>query len=427
MKKILSNKLWMSVLVSDLISNFGDVVFYLALMNYVLLLPDAKYAISIITLSEMVPPLFSVVIGYIADKSKNKVNHIILTQLFRVVLYGIVGLLLGLTPSLLVVMIISILNFFSDFAGGYENLLYVPLSVEIVSNELREQASAFKQTVSQITRVIFQSVSAILVVVISYQNLAFINAGTFLISALIMIILSKQLKQLLKKSDETAVELKNSDIEYEQDNYEKQSFMQSFISSGKDTFTALKQDKELLVLIGVSPLINAIFSILPALVMLKITEDNHFIIIDGATTIALNSIIATVFAIVGSFLSMTVLKKYSLNFIVNSIYLFCCLIFISIIFSNIYLFLVGFSMIITFSSALQPKLNARVINSLPKEMLSMLIGFLGSYTQSGMLLMGILFSIGVTFLSATAISIICLILWIMVVLFNLYQMRKAHN
>lgn len=427
MKKILSNKLWVSVLVSDLISNFGDVVFYLALMNYVLLLPDAKYAISIITLSEMVPPLFSVVIGYIADKSKNKVNHIILTQLFRVVLYGIVGLLLGLTPSLLVVMIISILNFFSDFAGGYENLLYVPLSVEIVSNELREQASAFKQTVSQITRVIFQSVSAILVVVISYQNLAFINAGTFLISALIMIILSKQLKQLLKKSDETAVELKNSDIEYEQDNYEKQSFMQSFISSGKDTFTALKQDKELLVLIGVSPLINAIFSILPALVMLKITEDNHFIIIDGATTIALNSIIATVFAIVGSFLSMTVLKKYSLNFIVNSIYLFCCLIFISIIFSNIYLFLVGFSMIITFSSALQPKLNARVINSLPKEMLSMLIGFLGSYTQSGMLLMGILFSIGVTFLSATAISIICLILWIMVVLFNLYQMRKAHN
>lgn len=427
MKKILSNKLWVSVLVSDLISNFGDVVFYLALMNYVLLLPDAKYAISIITLSEMVPPLFSVVIGYIADKSKNKVNHIILTQLFRVVLYGIVGLLLGLTPSLLVVMIISILNFFSDFAGGYENLLYVPLSVEIVSNELREQASAFKQTVSQITRVIFQSVSAILVVVISYQNLAFINAGTFLISALIMIILSKQLKQLLKKSDDAAVELKNSDIEYEQDNYEKQSFMQSFISSGKDTFTALKQDKELLVLIGVSPLINAIFSILPALVMLKITEDNHFIIIDGATTIALNSIIATVFAIVGSFLSMTVLKKYSLNFIVNSIYLFCCLIFISIIFSNIYLFLVGFSMIITFSSALQPKLNARVINSLPKEMLSMLIGFLGSYTQSGMLLMGILFSIGVTFLSATAISIICLILWIMVVLFNLYQMRKAHN
>lgn len=427
MKKILSNKLWVSVLVSDLISNFGDVVFYLALMNYVLLLPDTKYAISIITLSEMVPPLFSVVIGYIADKSKNKVNHIILTQLFRVVLYGIVGLLLGLTPSLLVVMIISILNFFSDFAGGYENLLYVPLSVEIVSNELREQASAFKQTVSQITRVIFQSVSAILVVVISYQNLAFINAGTFLISALIMIILSKQLKQLLKKSDDAAVELKNSDIEYEQDNYEKQSFMQSFISSGKDTFTALKQDKELLVLIGVSPLINAIFSILPALVMLKITEDNHFIIIDGATTIALNSIIATVFAIVGSFLSMTVLKKYSLNFIVNSIYLFCCLIFISIIFSNIYLFLVGFSMIITFSSALQPKLNARVINSLPKEMLSMLIGFLGSYTQSGMLLMGILFSIGVTFLSATAISIICLILWIMVVLFNLYQMRKAHN
>ena len=55
MKRILQNKLFMGTFVSDMLSNFGDVLYYLALMNYVLLLPEAKFAISLVTLSESLP------------------------------------------------------------------------------------------------------------------------------------------------------------------------------------------------------------------------------------------------------------------------------------------------------------------------------------------------------------------------------------
>ena len=55
MKSILKNKLFLATFAADMLSNFGDVLYYLALMNYVLLLPEAKFAISLVTLSESLP------------------------------------------------------------------------------------------------------------------------------------------------------------------------------------------------------------------------------------------------------------------------------------------------------------------------------------------------------------------------------------
>lgn len=44
MKNLLKNKLFLTLFASDLLSNFGDVLYYLALMSYVLQLPDARLA-----------------------------------------------------------------------------------------------------------------------------------------------------------------------------------------------------------------------------------------------------------------------------------------------------------------------------------------------------------------------------------------------
>lgn len=411
MKKIISNKLWMSVLVSDLISNFGDVVFYLALMNYVLLLPDPKYAISIITLSETFPPLFSVFIGYIADKAKHKVTQIIGTQVIRSVLYVIVGLLLGFTPALWVVIVIAIINLISDFLGGYENSLYIPISVNLISNELREQASAFRQTISQVMGIVFKSISALLVVVISYQNLAYINAMSFALAAGVMLFISKGLKSVLKKH-ENAVEVKAKEETTEQ--LPKQSFFKAFIQNGKSVYAVLKDDKELLTLLAIAPAFNAIFTVIHPLVILMISAERSFVIYNEPTTIATISIMMTVSAILGSLLSMSVLKKCSLFLVVFSICLACIGVFISVYVVNVYACFICLATLMVFASALQPKLNARVINSMPQDNLALLIGFLGTYTQSGMLLMSLCFSLLVTVFSAQTIALLFVIAFSMV-------------
>lgn len=69
-------------------------------------------------------------------------------------------------------------------------------------------------------------------------------------------------------------------------------------------------------------------------------------------------------------------------------------------------------MLMIFTSALQPKLNARVINSLPQDNLALLIGFLGTYAQSGMLIMSVLFSILVTIMSAQMIALLFAVMFI---------------
>lgn len=51
MQNIFKNKLFLTLKLSDLISNLGDVIFYMALMNYVLLLDQPALAVSIVTLS----------------------------------------------------------------------------------------------------------------------------------------------------------------------------------------------------------------------------------------------------------------------------------------------------------------------------------------------------------------------------------------
>ncbi|MFA9414329.1 hypothetical protein ACERC8_06940 [Streptococcus sp. E29BA] len=144
MKKILSNKLYLSVLGLDLLSNFGDSVYYLALMNYVLLLPEPKTAIAIVTMSETLPILSAFIMGYLADKQTRKVPLIIATQFFRFAIYLVVGLVMGFLPSLWVVVAVSLLNFLSDMSGQFEGGLYQPISLRVLGPEEREQGMVFR-------------------------------------------------------------------------------------------------------------------------------------------------------------------------------------------------------------------------------------------------------------------------------------------
>ena len=84
MRKILKNKLYLKVLVSDLISNFGDTLYFIALMTYVTEIKESNLAISIVNISETLPILFTIFFGIIADKTLNKVKMIIKTLWLRV-------------------------------------------------------------------------------------------------------------------------------------------------------------------------------------------------------------------------------------------------------------------------------------------------------------------------------------------------------
>lgn len=117
MRKLLKNRLFMIGFASDMLSNFGDVMYYLALMAYVLQLPDPKLAIALVSVSETLPILTGFVMGYWADRTPDKVKTILQTLLFRVFLYVLVGFVMGFEPGLWVVLVASVINFLSDISG----------------------------------------------------------------------------------------------------------------------------------------------------------------------------------------------------------------------------------------------------------------------------------------------------------------------
>lgn len=66
--------------------------------------------------------------------------------------------------------------------------------------EDRETAMAFKMTVKSLLQIAFQASGAILIGFMSYQQLAFFNAGTFMVSLAIMAILRPAFAKLLKEN-----------------------------------------------------------------------------------------------------------------------------------------------------------------------------------------------------------------------------------
>lgn len=186
MKNILKNRPFLWVLTADMLSNLGDMVYYLALLNYVLLVPNHRLALAIVTFSELFPSFMGLVTGYLADRTADKLGTIKLTLIFRVLLYALIGFFMGFEPALWIVVVAAVFNVFSDFAGFYENGLYTPLSLRVVPNAEREAYSAFRQTVTSSLNIGFQALSAILVGFLSYRQLGFLNAGTFLLALIIM-------------------------------------------------------------------------------------------------------------------------------------------------------------------------------------------------------------------------------------------------
>ncbi|HFU4202568.1 TPA: MFS transporter [Streptococcus suis] len=400
MKKLIHNKLFLSSFVADLISNFGDTLYYLALMNYVLFLPDTKFALAMITASETLPILAGLFIGIWADKTKNKLDTILATLIVRVGLYALVGFLMGFAPALWVVAIVCMVNFLSDLAGQYENGLYLPVSLRVVAAEDRESAMAFKMTVKSLLQIAFQASGAILIGFMSYQNLAFFNAGTFLASLAIMMILRPALAKLLKENPIQQAEQVETET----------GMIKSMRQSLKDSYQAIQDIPVLKASIITIASLNAIFTALSPLVILNMKEFSDFVIANAGTTVALISILFSVGSILGSSIGMALFKNVSLINLLKFSTLMPVILFAGFFLHNIYMVLaVIFATAMTLG-VFNPKMNALVLNELPEDKLATVGGGIDSFCQIGMVAGQALVAFMVTVLSATSISLIFLFL-----------------
>lgn len=380
MKKLLKNKLYMTLFASDLLSNFGDVMYYLALMSYVLQLPNAKLAIAIVSVSETLPILTSFVMGYFADRQKDKVTTIVQTLIFRVVLYVIVGVVMGFQAGLGVVIVASLINFLSDLAGRYENGLYTPLSLRIIADDEREISYSFHQAVSSVFYIGFQSAGAVLVSLMSYQALAFVNAGTFAICALMMLACKPALNKLLIE--------RPLQVEEKRDESLLKDMWQSLKMAIKESMVIPEMRASLVVV----PILNGLLSVLSVIIAVLISQDANFVIINSVTTLAAVTFFTIIGGILGSILAMTVLKDLRLVSGLRLVTLPVPILFFSLYMHNIYGVFASMLLTTVIAACLNPKFGAMMMNSLPEEKLGIISGGISTYFQLGTIVLRLLVS-----------------------------------
>lgn len=397
MKTILNNKLFLATFAADMLSNLGDVLYYLALMNYVLLLPEAKFAISLVTLSESLPFLSMLFMGIWGDRTKNKVDRVLTTLLFRVGLYVLVGLAMGFDPSLWVLILAVSVNILSDLAGQYENALFTPISLRIIPLEDREKTYAFRQATGSILRIVFQSSGAVLVGIMTYQNLAFFNAATFLASAAIMFLLRTKLKNVLKEQPLTASQ---------RDEVEVGNFLQNSWQSIKLAYQTVQQlpliKSSILAVSG----LNAVFAGQDALLLLTMDENPAFALVNPTTTLSMQATLVLVATILGSILSTTIFKDTDFMTIIRLMVWMPVFLFLGFFLQQIYLVLLVNFLSMVLVGACQPKLNAFIVRVLPEDQLATIGAGIDSFSTLGLVACRFLMSGLVVFLPAQLIALL---------------------
>ncbi|NVY96514.1 MFS transporter [Lactobacillus sp. DCY120] len=174
-------------------STAGDILFYLALITYASKLENYSLAISLIGITETAPHLFGTIGGYFADRSANKLRSMVHLALFRAGLYLIVGFLFCQNlPGWHLVLMVIVLNFFSDSLGIYSYGLQSPTIVALVGEKQLGEAQGFNNGFNQIITMLAQFVGSGLLLVMNYSLLAVVNAGTFLVAAALFAITSRR-------------------------------------------------------------------------------------------------------------------------------------------------------------------------------------------------------------------------------------------
>ena len=408
MRKILKNKLYLKVLVSDLISNFGDTLYFIALMTYVTEIKESNLAISIVNISETLPILFTIFFGIIADKTLNKVKMIIKTLWLRVILYLLVAVAMNFKPSIIVVIIASLVNLVADTLGQFENGLFYPISNRIVKKSDREETMAFRQTVVSTMNIVNQSLGAFLITFFSFYHLASL---TFAISLLIMLAIRNQINSYY---DETISTSKISQFDF------KASFSE-IISNLKLSINHLFSIGNMKEALLVIPILNGSLAILIPLVVVNLSKDSNLTIVNSAITISLLGISTVSGGILGGTLIL-ISKKFkslSIGTLLKMNLTIVLLSFVAFYFQNIYLIILSSFLSSVLVSALNPKMGTIIFNNIDETKLATIFGGMVTYFQIGDIVSRLLFSTLVIYLPYGYIALIYIAVVFVAILYTL--------
>lgn len=362
MNVFLKNKDYRRFSIASFLSTAGDILFYLAFMTYASKLHNYSLALSLIAISESIPRLFDIFAGYLADKTKRKFQNIFLMAVVRFILYGIVGLLFIINVSQWnLVIAVVIINFLSDTFGSYSGGLTAPLIVDIVGKKEFGEAEGFSNGMNEVINTVAQFVGSGLLLFLSFANLAFINALTFLVAGLLF--LSVGLKHRKDQKPLEAQEVND----------------QKFFATMKSSYKQMKKAQGLLNVIFVIALVNGMLTALGSLIPIVIAGNKATMVITSYSfTIAVMGVVVSCGAILGSMFGPQLFKKASVFTMTIIAIILSFATIIAAVFANMYAILVAYFFLAATASIASIKMQQWLVNTIEHKILASSVGLLNT-------------------------------------------------
>lgn len=358
----MNNKLYWQWRLLEWTSLIGDSLYYLALLSYASKVSNPALAVMIITFSETIPNFFQIILGVVADSTLERTKRFFQSGVIRGIIYLIIGLIIFKTNSIYGIIVIGILNSFSDLFGKYATLCMDPFIKFIIPDDIIEKALSINFAVTSSLGMIANFLGVAIISLTGIYQLAFINAFTFFIIALGIKLITPELEMIEKK------------IKSKKHDNLKQVF-NHIIESLKE----LLRLPQMRIFFFIAAGLNSVAITVIPVVTIVLSYNKSDILISIPFSIAFIQAIITISGILGSWLGARSLKKMStksillISFTTN-------LFFVILIYINqlwIGIFMLQISIFVT--SIFNLKFSSDVIRTVPAEKMGTIYGCMDTF------------------------------------------------
>lgn len=401
MNVFLKNRNFRQLLINQWISGFGDIVFYLALMNYVSVYSFAPLAIFIISASETLPQFIQVFTGVAADFQKNRTQKYLFIQFSKVLLYSLVTLLLfGRDFSFLILLVICLINFLSDSLSYFSGAMLTPVYIKVIEQDMTS-AMGFRQASMSLVHILGNLAGGFLITWMSIGALAGLNTLTFVLAYL-------GFRQISKNLHDLEPTLSN-DKELTKANYWKH------LLASLKVLLGLKDVVRLLLISSLGQVILNILTPVATLLLLKKPFGN----LQVGQSLALLIVFSSAGLILGNILSGSLLKKLSTKLAMYASQLFEGFILCGFFLQDFLLVLIATFACAVAVGLLSPRLQKSVFSLIPEESMGAIQSAINLFSMAvpgilSMLLIALASSMGISYILPPLVLMLLLSFWLII-------------
>ncbi|WP_224172944.1 MFS transporter [Leuconostoc gelidum] len=404
-----TNKLLRNLTLSQFIELLGTAFFNIALLVYASQTSNAKLATTVVVIANTLPTILQIGLGYIADKSHDKLRLMILTRLVQTILYGTLTILFELTMNdWLLFSFIIFINVSSDILSGMTSLAALPIIKHIVPLQDLLAARSVQVSVMSLVNVIGQVIGVTFLTFLNNNFFYFslFNAVLFLMSGLVLIVSRRQFNQKLQATSHINLSFQVPEVR--------------FWASMQINRRIIQANKKLLHILFLFTLLNLLVGSIDGLISLTLLQYPGIYIKNYGFSLSIVNTVLALGLVLGSFFTNDFFKKIHLNMLTIILLLFLTLLGLNIVVSpNIYAIIISFFGIGYTLGKISPRVSTYVMTSVAEKQLGQIAGFINTLITLSVPIGQLIFLSIATSMSLSNAWISMIVLEVLLILYTL--------